>query len=172
AAPPLTSILSVSPSASKDSRGAIPNSWQWNASVERELARNTALEIGYVGNAGVHLTSMRDENPVPEANWLASAFTNGGAPASLRLANNFGSIGQFARQGHASYHSLQTLFRSRLSNFSSFQASYTYSHSIGNVELDNSSGGVNQEAATAQGPGFSALDKGNTNINRPHIFVA
>ena len=43
-------------------------------------------------------------------------------------------------------------------------------HSIGNVELDNSSGSVNQEAITDQvNPG---LDKGNTNINRPNIFVA
>jgi hypothetical protein len=36
--------------------------------------------------------------------------------------------------------------------------------------LDNSSGSVNQQATTDQAdPG---LDKGNTNINRPHIFVA
>ena len=172
AATPLTSSLSVSPSASKDPRGVTPNSWQWNLSVERELARNTALEIGYVGNAGVHLTSQKDANPIPEANWLASAFTQGGAPVALRPADNFGSIGQFARQGHASYHSLQTLFRSRLSNFSSFQASYTYSHSIGDVALDDSSGGVDSEQTTAQAPGFASLDKGNTHINRPHIFVA
>jgi len=170
AATPLTSSLSVSPSAAKDPRGIVPNSWQWNASVERELARNTAIEIGYVGNAGVHLTSQRQENPIPQANWVASVFTSGGAPASLRPASNFGAINAFAREGHASYHSLQALFRSRLSNFSSFQAAYTYSHSIADVELDNSSGGVNQEAYTVNGN--SRLDKGNTNINRPHIFVA
>jgi len=169
---PLTSSLSVSPSASKDPRGVTPNSWQWNVSIERELARNTALEVGYVGNAGIHLTSQRDDNPIAQANWLASAFNQGGAPAVLRPADNFGSIGQFARQGHANYQSLQTLFRSRLSNFSSFQASYTYSHSIGNVAENDSSGGVDSEQITAQAPGYGALDKGNTNINRPHIFVA
>jgi hypothetical protein len=38
------------------------------------------------------------------------------------------------------------------------------------VELNNSSGGINQQAITDQThPG---LDKGNTNINRPNIFVA
>jgi hypothetical protein len=36
--------------------------------------------------------------------------------------------------------------------------------------MDNSSGGVNQEAITDQYD--PALDKGNTNINRPNIFVA
>src|SRR5262249_55747966 len=65
---------------------------------------------------------------------------------------------------------LQALFRWRLSNFSQFQVAYTYSHSIGNVELDNSSGSVNQQATTDLSNG--RLDKGNTNINRPHIFVA
>ena len=49
------------------------------------------------------------------------------------------------------------------------RAAYTWSHSIGNVELDNSSGSFNQQAITDQNdPG---LDKGNTNIHRPNIFV-
>jgi hypothetical protein len=168
-APALTSSLAVSPNAAKDPRGVGPNSWQWNISIEREIARNIAFELGYVGNAGIHLTSMQDANPVPAANWLTSAFAKSG-PNPFRAANNFATIGEFARRGHASYHSLQALFRARTSNNSSFQAAYTYSHSVGDVELDNSSGGINQEATTDQTRPF--LDKGNTNINRPQIFVA
>jgi hypothetical protein len=158
---------SVSPNYGKNPRGVVPNSWQWNVTVEQELARNTTLEVGYVGNTGVHLTSMYDLNAVPQANWAQSVFT-GGNQAALRPAFNFGTIGGFDRGGHASYQSLQTLFRSQIGN-STFQAAYTWSHSIGNVELDNSSGSFNQQATTAQGqPG---LDKGSTNINRPNIFV-
>jgi hypothetical protein len=171
---------SVSPSAAKDPRAVVPNSWQWNLSVERELARNTSLQVGYVGNAGVHLTSMEDLNRVPSSDWLYSSFLGGTQLGGLnnsatnidsyRPASNFGTIGEFAREGHASYHSLQALFRSRVGTRSSFQASYTWSHSIGDVELDNSSGSVNQEAFID--PGHSSVDKGNTNINRPNIFVA
>ncbi len=161
---------SVAPNAAKDPTAVTPNSWQWNVSVERELFRNSALQLGYVGNTGIHLTSMADLNAVPSEFWNQTAFLNGSNLNAFRPAGNFGTIGEFARAGHSSYHSLQALFRSRLSNFSTFQASYTYSHSIANVELNNSSGGVNQEAVTdPQRPG---LDKGNTNINRPHIFVA
>jgi len=167
----------VSPSAAKDPRAVVPNSWQWNVSVERELARNTSLEVGYVGNAGMHLTSMADINEIPSADWANSSFLNTNGPnASLtnlnsyRPANNFGMIGEFAREGHASYHSLQALFRSRVGARSSFQASYTWSHSIGDVEEDNSSGSVNQQAFI--NPSNSRIDKGNTNINRPNIFVA
>jgi len=168
---------SVSPSAAKNPRAVVPNSWQWNVSVERQLARNTSLEIGYVGNNGIHLTSMADLNRVNPNNWIYGAFLGGNGPNasvtnidSLRSATNFGTIGEFARAGSASYHSLQALFRSRVGSRSSFQASYTWSHSIGDVELDNSSGSVNQEAFTDSGN--PRLDKGNTNINRPNIFVA
>src|SRR6266404_141009 len=170
-APALTSNISVSPSAAKEANSITPNSWQWNLSVERQLARNTALQVGYVGNVGIHLTSMQDLNFIQPSNWLASTFgADSAAINANRPAFNFGQISEFARRGHASYHALQMLFRSRLGNMSSFQASYTYSHSVGDVELDNSSGGVNQQATTDQTRTF--LDKGNTNINRPHIFVA
>lgn len=168
---------SVSPSAAKETRAVVPNSWQWNVSVERELAKNTSLELGYVGNSGIHLTSMRSLNEVPQADWIFGAFLGGNGANnsvtnidSLRPASNFGNIGEFAREGSASYHSLQALFRSRIGSRSTFQAAYTWSHSIGDVELDNSSGSVNQEAFID--PNNTRLDKGNTNINRPNIFVA
>jgi hypothetical protein len=161
---------SVSPNAAKDPSAVAPNSWQWNVSIEREIVRNTTLQVGYVGNTGIHLTSMQDLNFIPQSSWVAGAFSNGSALNSLRPASNFGTIGDFTRGGHATYHSLQALFRSRMGNYSTFQVAYTYSHSIGDVELDNSSGGLNQEAFI--NPSDTGLDKGNTNINRPQIFVA
>ncbi len=170
----------VSPSAAKDPRAVVPNSWQWNVSVEQQLARNTTLEVGYIGNAGIHLTSMEDLNRVDPSHWATSAFLGGNQVNGLnnnptnidsfRPASNFGMIGEFARGGHASYHSLQALFRSRIGNRSTFQMAYTWSHSIGDVDLDNSSGSVNQQAFI--NPADTALNKGNTNINRPNIFVA
>jgi len=161
----------VSPNAAKDPSAITPNSWQWNVSIERELARNTTLSVGYVGNSGIHLTSMADLNFVPQSDWEASAFANSAATINaFRPADNFGTIGLFARGGHSSYHSVQALFRSRWSNFSTFQVAYTYSHSIGDVDLDNSSGSLNSEAFVD--PANTSLSKGNTNINRPQIFVA
>jgi hypothetical protein len=161
---------SVSPSGAENPRAVIPNSWQWNLSVERQLARNMALQIGYVGNTGIHLTSGIDMNAVPASDWSQTAFLSGGAFNAFRPASNFGTIAQFGHNGQAHYNSLQMLYRWRTSNFSNFQVAYTYSHSIGDVQLDNSSGSVNSQATTDQAnPG---LDKGNTNINRPNIFVA
>jgi hypothetical protein len=109
-------------------------------------------------------------NPIPQSDWVAAALANNGTGVNaFRFANNFGGINGFARRGHASYNALQALFRSQVGP-STFQAAYTWSHSIGDVEMDNSSGSANQEAATVNG--MSSLDKGNTNVNRPNIFVA
>jgi Carboxypeptidase regulatory-like domain len=161
----------VSPAGLKTTGGFIPNSWQWNVSIEQEVARNTTLQVGYVGNTGVHLTSMWDANRIPSSDFLASDFApNSAAFNDYRPAFNFGRIGGFARGGHASYQSLQVLFRAQTGSFSTFQAAYTWSHSIGNVTLDDSSGSFDSQAITNYAD--PALDKGNTNINRPNIFVA
>jgi hypothetical protein len=171
----------VSPSYSKTTNGFLPNSWQWNFSIERELARNTTMEVGYVGNAGVHLTSQADANSVLNVNdpatgvnqWLEGSFrtTGGGGTINpLRPASNFNTIGQFMRAGHTTYHALQALFKAQTGANSTFQAAYTWGHSIGNIALDDSSGGLDSEAILDKyKPG---LDKGNTNINRANIFVA
>jgi hypothetical protein len=181
---PTSGGASLSPNYAKDPLGNTPNSWQWNVTLEQELAKNTTLEVGYVGNTGVHLTSMRAFNPIPQTEWLSAALdgANGtGNPgcgaADSRPACNFAQIQGFERTGHATYHSLQTLFKSQI-GASTFQASYTWSHSIGDVEMDNSSGTANQEAKTVNGNAIilgkpaSALDKGDTSINRPNILVA
>jgi len=73
---------STSPSGGRSARGVTPNSWQWNVSLERELWRNTALQVGYVGNAGMHLLSTYDINQVPQSDFLIGSFLGGGASTS------------------------------------------------------------------------------------------
>jgi hypothetical protein len=162
---------SVSPTYSKSTGGHLPNSWQYNISVEQEVARNTTIQVGYVGNAGIHLTDSRDDNPIPDTNWLQAAFTATGGPQNqFRPASNFTEIPAFSRGGQANYNSLQVLFKAQTGSFSTFQAAYTWSHSLGDVAEDDSSGSLSAQATTDQyNPG---LDKGNTDINRPNIFVA
>jgi len=46
----------------------IPNNWQWNLSISRELFRNNTMEVSYVGNRGNHLQSYTDVaqiTPIP-----------------------------------------------------------------------------------------------------------
>jgi hypothetical protein len=174
---------STSPSDGKSPRAVTPTTWQWNVSVEHQLTRNTTMQIGYVGNVGIHLTSTYDVNQVPESGFGLGAFLPASATTStingttyttpsinvLRPASNFGAINYFSRDGHSTYHSLQVLFRSKLSNFSTFQAAYTYSHTITDIEEDAANGGASQGSFTD----IQNLraDRGNATINRPNIFV-
>src|SRR6185369_12247240 len=83
---------------------------------------------------------------------------------------NVGQIGYWNHAGSASYHSLQALFKTRYKR-SQLTAAYTWSHSIADVLLDDSSGGPIGVQAFTYYPNLN-IDKGNSAINRPHIFVA
>lgn len=158
------------PSRSTNPEALLPNAWQWNLTVDQQLWKDAVLEVGYVGNRALHQLISYDANPVLPQNRLAAAFCNdGGCVNGFRAAPNFGFIAGFERSGSASYHSLQTMFKTRFFGRSQIQAAYTWSHSVGNAALDDSSGGasVNTRVDAFNG----RLDYGNTGINRPHIFV-
>jgi hypothetical protein len=171
-APPLGGVA-ASPSWALDSRAILPNSWQWNLMVERELAPNTTLEVGYVGNRGIHLTNKFDLNQVLPANRTAAALA-GGSVAAFRPLSNDANIVEFARDAGASYHALQVLFRSRVRGWAQIQAAYTWSHSIADTELDDSSAGTGGSAVSSLFTDLTntRLDRGSSTINRPHVFVA
>ena len=197
---------STSPSGGRSPRAIAPNTWQWNLSVEQQVARNTAISVGYVGNVGIHQTSTYDINQVPNSAFLLGSFLASGSATSsfstgpagpagtacqpggvfaggatpsctyttpsintLRPAANFGSINFFTRDGHSTYHSLQVMFRSKLSNFSTINAAYTWSHTIADIEEDAANGGASQGSFTDTGN--LRADRGNATINRPNIFV-
>ncbi len=163
-----------------DPSNTTPNSWQWNVTVERSLAKEMSLQIGYVGNRAIHQLTTSDINEVAPNLWGAAAFSNQVDPNdptniipnpinTLRPYANDGFLTWWAHYGDANYHSLQTLFRAKVKG-ALINATYTYSHSIGNVPLDESNGTANSQTLTWAGD--PSLDRGNTQINRPHIFVA
>ncbi|HEY6269358.1 MAG TPA: carboxypeptidase regulatory-like domain-containing protein [Candidatus Acidoferrum sp.] len=172
---PALAGASTSPGTGRSPRGVTPNTWQWNVSVEQQIARNTVIQAGYVGNVGIHQTSTYDINQVPESGFALGAFLGGSAQGAtpsinvLRPASNFAAINYFSRDGHASYHALQVQFRSKLSNYSTFQAAYTWSHTIADIEEDAANGGASQGSFTDIQN--LRLDRGNATINRPNIFV-
>jgi hypothetical protein len=171
----------TSPSYATSPDSNIPNSWQWNFSVQRELRRDTTLEIGYVGNRGLHLTSDRDANGYLPSQHLLAPFqgtaictflgAGGGCPSVSRPASNFGGIDQFGHAGSSSYHSLQVLATSRLGNRSVLQAAYTWSHTITNVDEGDSSGSGFGNHSQTDAYNIN-VDRGNSTINRPQMFVA
>jgi len=48
------------PAFGRTSNPDIPNEWQWNMSVSRELFRNNTMQLSYVGSRGLHLQNYTD----------------------------------------------------------------------------------------------------------------
>ncbi|HXG83015.1 MAG TPA: carboxypeptidase regulatory-like domain-containing protein [Pyrinomonadaceae bacterium] len=150
---------------------ATPYSLQFNFSVGQQLWKDTVIEVGYVGNRARRQLTHSDINQVLPQNQLRAAFApNANAVNALRPYSNYGSIYQFERNGRADYNSLQVLFRTRFTKNSQLQAAYTFSKSEADFGLNDSSGAAS---------GFAVLDRNNrdldfaeSDINRPHIFVA
>jgi hypothetical protein len=161
----------ASPTGGVITDAVVPYSMQWNMAVEHGFSKAMTLEVAYVGNHAVHILNNYDENFVQPQNWLQGSFLGGSAINTLRPygAGNWGNLVQMVHNGSASYNSLQALFKYQIQKFQ-LQAAYTYSHSIGDVQLDDSSAGLGWHSY--MWGGNPSLNRGNTQINRPQIFVA
>lgn len=161
---------SGTPSRSYGQTTNIPNTWQYNVTFERELSHNTKLQLGYVGNRAMHLDNFEDVNPVPiGADRVAYALNNG--LNSLRPFGNgsWGFIPKWNWRAGSNYNALQALFRSRIKNLDA-QFAYTWSKSLANTDISDSSGG-NNAGNTFLDPTKPHLDYGPTAINRPQVFT-
>jgi Carboxypeptidase regulatory-like domain len=126
-----------------------PSIQEWNLNVERQLAKDTILQVAYVGVHGVHLTYLRNLNqalqpldsnfevcPTPTDPYCADGLpSNYGRPyystvpqiGPIRTANNDASM---------SSNALQIRFEKRFSAGWTMLAGYTYQHSIGVADED------------------------------------
>jgi hypothetical protein len=160
-----------------------PHNWQWNVTYERELARNTTVELSYVGNKGVDILRVRDANQVGTGDLnrngvndrldYVRAVGDGGASAAVRPFGVFGDVNLafWDHSGSSIYHALQSQVISRFGRGSQFTASYTWSRLIADDPLDDSSSGL--QAGTAISDITNpALDRGLARTHRKHIFNA
>jgi hypothetical protein len=168
------------PSIGNELSNQMPNSWQFNLSVQRELWKDSVLEVGYVGNRGIHLLMHNDINAVAPANRLAYFQDGGCSPTNSCGVSNttaraafrpFGKltldngITYYTRSGQSNYNALQSSFKTRFSRNSQFQLAYTWSKLISDTVLIDSPyiNVDNYNPRSGRGPDY---------LNRPHIFVA
>ena len=178
------------PNFGVDPSDKIPNTWQWNLTVERELFRDSKLELAYVGNKGIHLLRYNDANFVPQSSWLAYATTEDPTQPGAGAANNtlrpfgvdttvtgrcaappcgiFGQIDYAEWKGSSNYHALQALYRTRIKALDA-QFAYTFSKSLSDTSLTNS--GTTANSTVLLNPLNPRLNYGPSYINRPHTFV-
>jgi len=171
-----------------------PYSQQWNLSVQRELFRSLAIEVGYVGShyvggLGIYnpyqarLASPENPIQVTDINGVTHTITvntPNNEPLRHEVLGLSGRLGArfSAGIGHATYHSGQFTVSRRFQNGLFFQGAYTFSKSIDNVSGSQSTDELN---ATRNGQGGANLFNFGTktpqlnralgDFDRPHRFI-
>lgn len=157
---PLLSNITYIP---KDFRTSYVQSWFF--SVQREILKNTVVDIGYVGNRSVGLPVIADYNqanpqPTPTSTLSLQA---------RRPNQAYGAITWFDPEGFSNYNSLQVKLERRFAGGLYFLNSFSWSKAIDNAgqSLDTSNG----NDASPQNVRNLAAEKGLSNYDQKFINV-
>jgi hypothetical protein len=106
--------------ASSISQGfKMPYAQNYNLNIQTQLSKTTLLQVGYVGNVGVHLLTLLDINqPV-----------NGVRPYAQEYPT-LAAINQLNTNANSRYNSMQNSLRQQLSHGFTANLNYTWSHAI------------------------------------------
>jgi len=94
----------------------------WNFNIQQGLGHEMMLQVGYVGNHGVHYASFNNPN-------RADPVTG------ERPYPDFGDMINFQSCCKTNYNALQAQLRRRFSHGLQFNANYTYAHSLDQGEF-------------------------------------
>lgn len=117
---------------SQDRIYPIPESWAWNATVERELPGRHTIELSYVGRKGLHLLRERNINQLAPGTIQANPGVNANF---LRPYAGYGPIRVSNSEASSFYQAFQLGVNRRFANGFSWGIAYTYAKS-----MDNGSG--------------------------------
>ncbi len=149
----------------------VPNTQQWNLTIQHSLGRQWVLEVGYIGTKGTHLRETRDalqsqdaspSNPVvvDGNNITANTFANAIARSRAQGINGYNGFQLFANDAYSHYNSLQTTVSRRWAA-GYFQGAYTFSRSTDATSTGNTAfnSAFNDESTLAASRGLSDFDR-------------
>ena len=120
-------------------------------SVQRQLAKNTLLDVAYVGNHGLHLQGFLNGNQKNPADGFARPFANW--PSDITEALN---------EFFSNYNALQVRYEQRAVAGLTLLNSFTWSHS-----LDNASASLEGNTPSPQNAYDIAADYAQSDYNLP-----
>ncbi|HWR15632.1 MAG TPA: hypothetical protein VN577_12440, partial [Terriglobales bacterium] len=140
-----------------------PVSYQYNFGIQREVARDLLLEIGFIGNVSHHLTANDlSLNQVPPELM---------GPGNSQLRRPFPQFSNVTwinpSIGNSTYHAGFVRAEKRMSGSLSFLAHYTFSKFLDDVEAANEFGATGSYMDAYN----RGLDKGRSGSDVPHRLV-
>jgi hypothetical protein len=157
----------------------VPNTQQWNLTVQRDLGMKWVLEVGYVGTRGIHLRDTRDGIQSVDAiahpftvtttsgqnfTITTDTFSNAIARTPTPGLNGYSGYQIFANDAYSIYHSLQATV-SRHWGRGYFQGAYTFSKNIDATSTGNTA----FNTAYNDQSNINA-SRGISDFNRPHVL--
>ena len=148
-------------------------SQQWNFNIQRELAKDWLLEVGYSGSKGTHLLMRYEDNYAPPGPGNLNAkrrYQSVEIPGTGITTSPLGPIYGYHANANAMYHALSTKLEKRFSQGFTLLTSYTYSSAMGDTCGNSASG-------NAAGCGYQDVrnlraERSRDNQDIPHRFVA
>ena len=104
---------------------------QWNLNVQRELASNLTVLVGYVGSRGVHLPLSNNDRNIVLPTLTSAGYLFPNPIGSVSPFNgNFGDINGVTYNGESYYHALEVGVQKAMSHGVALQGSFTWGKSI------------------------------------------
>ncbi len=142
---PLTDNVTYVPANTRDSYVE-----SFFLSVQRQLAKNTLLDVAYVGNHGLKLQGFVNANQLNPANGFARPFPR------------FSDITEALNEFYSNYNSLQVRYEQRFTGGLTLLNSFTWGHA-----LDNASASLEGNTPAPQDGYNIARDYGQSDYNLP-----
>ena len=141
-----------------------PLSYQFNFTVQRQIAKDFTLSAGYVGTLSHHLAFSPDVNyPFYNSTATSSNFNSRRPYGNGQLS----TVNMMQSNGTASYHALQINAKKAMGHHFSLTAFYTFSKSLSSAQMDGQS-----TNGSAQDFHNLALEHGRSDYDQRHNFVA
>lgn len=112
-----------------------PKSYQWNFSVDREIARSTGVRVSYIGQRTLSLVWAPDLNQSYYSTQFYAA-----QPLSQRPFPNWGVVNTRATGASAIYHAGQVELNHHLSSTLQLNSTYTFASNLADNQGPNASG--------------------------------
>lgn len=141
-----------------------PYMQQWNFGVERQIGKDTVLQVTYAGSKGTKLFTFYNGNQ-------ADPSTDPAAPFAPRrpVPSIDSGINLFKSDGGSKYNSLQSRLEKRFTHGFSVLVTYTYSHAVDNASNANLGSQNNDGFRWFKHPEW---EKGNASFDVRHRFTA
>jgi outer membrane receptor protein involved in Fe transport len=150
-----------------------PSKVSYNLTVQREIVKNTVLEVAYIGAESHHLQYAHELNPtslLPSGLFGDPVKGPGVALQKDRTNPLYASLTAYQWGANGDYNALQVTLKHRSASGLQFQAFYTYSKSI-DEKSTIAGGDSRQEVTTILHPNNLADDRGLSAFDARQNFV-